>query len=228
MGRSALTVRPAGVDIPLSAELDRPDHAFALLVLAHGAGAGFRHASMVAISEALAARGVATLRFNFPFTEAGRRRVDPQPVSVAALLAAVDTASGAAPDLPLFLGGHSYGGRMASHAVVAHEVPVRGLVFCSFPLHPPKQPGTNRAAHLADVRQPMLFVSGTRDDLADRALLDQVVAGLGERTPGGIARLHWLDTADHGYRVLKRSRQVPEDVFDELAGVVAAFLRAQI
>lgn len=222
MGRTALTVRPAGLDIELSADLDRPDDPFALLVLAHGAGAGYRHASMVAIGDALGRRGVATLRFNFPFTETGRRRVDAQPVSIASVLAAVDAARAAEPDLPLFLGGHSYGGRMASHAAAAHEVPVKGLVFCSFPLHPPKKPGTARAAHLADVRQPMLFLSGTRDDLADRALLEGVVAALGRR-----ARLHWLDTADHGYRVLKRTRQVPEDVFDELAGFAAGFMSEQ-
>jgi len=221
MGRNALTVRPAGLPVGLSAELDRPDDAFALLVLAHGAGAGFRHASMVAISESLSRCGVATLRFNFPFMEEGRRRVDAQPVSVSCILAALEAAAAAAPDLPLFLGGHSYGGRMASHAAADHDLPIRGLVFCSFPLHPPKKPATTRAAHLPRVRQPMLFLSGTRDDMADAALLEAVVAGLGAR-----ARLHWLDTADHGYRVLKRSRKVKEDVFDELATVAAAFVRA--
>ncbi|MGE0624525.1 MAG: alpha/beta fold hydrolase [Pseudomonadales bacterium] len=221
MGRTALTVHPDGLSIALSAELSRPDDAFALLVLAHGAGAGFRHASMVAISEALARRGVATLRFNFPFSEEGRRRVDAQPVSIACLLAALETARVEQPDLPRFLGGHSYGGRMASHAAAAHDLAIEGLVFCSFPLHPSKKPGTTRALHLADVPQPMLFLSGTRDDLADRSLLEGVVAGL-----GGRARLHWLDTANHGYRVLKRSRQVGEDVFDEMAGVAADFMRA--
>jgi len=110
---------------------------------------------------------------------------------------------------------------MASHAAADHDLPIRGLVFCSFPLHPPKKPATTRAAHLPRVRQPMLFLSGTRDDMADAALLEAVVAGLGAR-----ARLHWLDTADHGYRVLKRSRKVKEDVFDELAAVAAAFMRA--
>ncbi len=219
MGRTELKVHPAGLEIALSAELDRPRDAFALLVLAHGAGAGLRHASMTAISEALSARGVATLRFNFPFMEQGRRRVDPQPVSVASIVAALETAREAAPDLPHFLGGHSYGGRMASHAAAERNLPVRGLVFCSFPLHPPKKPGTARAAHLGNVPQPMLFLSGTRDDMADRTLLEGVVAGLGAG-----ARLHWLDTADHGYRVLKRSRQVQEGVFDELAGVAAGFM----
>lgn len=220
MSVTPLAVRPDGLDFPLSAELDRPEGAFALLVLAHGAGADLRHSSMAAISAALSARKVATLRFNFPFMELGRRRVDALPMSVAAIRAALRAAAEAAPDLPLFLGGHSYGGRMASHAAAEHELPVKGLVFCAFPLHPPKKPGTLRAAHLGEVPQPMLFLSGTRDGLADRDLLAGVVAELGDR-----ARLHWLDTADHGYRVLKRSRRVNEDVFDELAGVATGFLR---
>jgi predicted alpha/beta-hydrolase family hydrolase len=202
----------------LSAELIRPDDARAVLVLAHGAGADFRHANMIGISEALARRGVATLRFNFPFMEQGRRRVDGQTVSVDTIVAAVDTAQEAAPDLNLFLGGHSYGGRMASHAVAEHHLPVEGLIFASFPLHPPKKPGVERAAHLGRVDRPMLFLSGTRDALAEPELLTGVVEAL----PG--ARLHWLDTADHGYKVLKRKRTVPMDVFDELAGQAADFI----
>ena len=152
--------------------------------------------------------------------EEGRRRVDSQATSVACILAALDTAREAAPDLPLFLGGHSYGGRMASHAMLEDGgSSVCGLVFCAFPLHPPKKPGTERAAHLPDIDLPMLFLSGTRDGLATPALLEEVVAGL------PTAQLHWLETADHGYKVLKRSRQSQEDVFDELARVAAGFMR---
>jgi predicted alpha/beta-hydrolase family hydrolase len=212
--RSALKV--AG---ELSAELVRPDGASALLVLAHGAGADFRHGSMTAISDSLARCRVASLRFNFPFMEQGRRRVDSQAVSVASIAAAVDTGREAAPDLTLFLGGHSYGGRMASHAVLERELPVEGLVFCSFPLHQPRKPGIERAAHLDRVSLPMLFISGTRDALAQADLLTTVVERLGAR-----ARLHWLETADHGYRVLKRKRVNPKDVFDELAEVAADFI----
>ncbi len=208
----------------LSAELLRPEAASALLVLAHGAGADFRHANMTSISDALARQAIATLRFNFPFMEAGRRRVDAQAVSVETIAAALETAASAAGDLPCFLGGHSYGGRMASHAV-AEAVPgsdrVRGLVFTSFPLHPPKKPATTRAAHLPAITVPMLFLSGSRDALATPELLEKVVAGL-----NGRAQLHWLDTADHSYKVLKRSRQVTEDVFDELARVAAAFMQS--
>ena len=209
------------VDGRLSAELIRPDAADRLLVLAHGAGADFRHANMVGISEALAGQGIASLRFNFPFMEDGRRRVDGQATSVACILAALATAAEAAPDLPTFLGGHSYGGRMASHAVLeAQASTVKGLVFCPFPLHQPKKPGTERAAHLTEIRLHMLFLSGTRDGLATPELLTGLVGSLGER-----AELHWLDTADHGYKVLKRTRASEEDVFDELARVAAGFMR---
>lgn len=204
----------------LSADLTLPVGADRLLVLAHGAGAGYQHANMLGISEALARRGIASLRFNFPFTEEGRRRVDAQAISVATIAAAVETAREAAPDLTLFLGGHSYGGRMASHAVAQLSLPVAGLVFCSFPLHPPKKPGVERAAHLDTIELPMLFLNGTRDGLAEPARLQGVVDSL-----GGSARLHWLDTADHGYKVLKRSRQGQESVFDELARVAASFMR---
>ncbi len=208
------------VDGRLSAELMRPEDADRLLVLAHGAGADFRHASMLAISEALARQGIASLRFNFPFMEEGRRRVDAQATSVACVLAAVETAREAAPELPVYLGGHSYGGRMASHAVLEPSAPaVTGLVFCSFPLHPPKKPGTQRAEHLPGVALPMLFMSGTRDAMATPELMTDLVESLGPR-----ATLHWLDTADHGYKVLKRSRQSGLDVFDELAGVAARFM----
>ncbi|MGD8417748.1 MAG: alpha/beta fold hydrolase [Pseudomonadales bacterium] len=220
---TALKVRLPGADITLSAELMRPDDAFALLVLAHGAGADYRHASMVAISDALARHRVASLRFNFPFMEQGRRRVDGQAVSVATLLAALDTAREAAPELPVFLGGHSYGGRMASHAAAEHDLSIRGLVFCAFPLHPPQRPGTERAAHLIRIALPMLFLSGTRDALAEHDLLEEVLAGL-----GGRARLHWLDTADHGYKILKRSRRSTQSVFDELAEAAAEFMRSLV
>ena len=209
------------VDGRLSAELIRPEDSDRLLVLAHGAGADFRHANMLGISEALARQGIASLRFNFPFMEEGRRRVDAQAISVASILAAVETAREAAPDLPVFLGGHSYGGRMASHAVLEPSAPsVSGLVFASFPLHPPKKPGTERAAHLPKITLPMLFLSGTRDGMATPELMTELVASL-----GGRARLHWLETADHGYRVLKRTRQSEENVFDELARVAAGFMR---
>lgn len=203
----------------LSAELLRPPRAAGLLVLAHGAGAGFRHATLTGISLALAVQGVATLRFNFPFMEAGRRRVDNLAVATAAIAGAMGVAAGAAPDLPLFLGGHSFGGRMASHAAAQSRVGPIGLVFLSFPLHPAGRPAVTRAAHLPDIRAPMLFLSGTRDALAQPDLLTGVVDHLGP-----LARLHWLEDADHGYRVRKRVRRDPRPVFDEIAEETAAFI----
>ena len=174
MQRSALRVKAAGST--LSAALVRPEDAVALLVLAHGAGADFRHANMLAIAEAFAKQKIATLRFNFPFMENGRRRVGSQAEAVAAIVAALAVAKVAAPDLALFSGGHSYGGRMASHAALADDLGVCGLVFCSVPLHPPKKPGLDRAAHLAALDLPMLFLSGTRDALAESDLLEACLA----------------------------------------------------
>jgi uncharacterized protein len=196
-----------------------PDDATAALVLAHGAGAGMRHRNMQALADAFALRGIATLRFDFPFIEAGRKRVDPPAVATARIAAAFHSARERT-RLPLWLGGHSFGGRMASHAVLTEQIAPAGLVFCSFPLHMPGKPGTERARHLADVRLPMLFLSGTRDELATPTLLEQVVATL------PAAKLHWLDTADHGYRVRQRERGDKGDVFDEMAREARAFVDA--
>jgi uncharacterized protein len=196
-----------------------PDDAVAALVLAHGAGAGMAHKHMQAIADAFARCGIATLRFNFPFIEAGKSRVDSPEVATARIAEAF-TATAERTALPIWLGGHSFGGRMASHAIVERGLDAQGLIFCSFPLHNPGKPAITRAAHLAAIRKPMLFLSGTRDDLADAGLLRGVVAGLAN------AELHWLDTADHGYRVLKRSRASAEDVFDEMARVARRFIAA--
>ena len=194
-----------------------PDAAVAALVLAHGAGAGMRHRNMQSIADSFARHGIATLRFDFPFIEAGRKRVDPPAVAIAALAEAFAAAEERT-RLPVWLGGHSFGGRMASHAVLERGLAPAGLIFCSFPLHPPGKPGTDRARHLAQIARPMLFLSGTRDALAEPALLEGVVAGLAQ------AELHWLETADHGYRVLKRSRQTPETVYDEMGRVARDFV----
>lgn len=199
----------------VSALLIRPDDASYLLVLGHGASTNMRHATMLSIAERLAEVGIATFRYNFPYSEHGTGR-DGQAVCTQTIRSAVAAAHEAAPGLPLLAGGHSFGGRMTSTA--ASESPldgVVGLVFFSFPLHLAGKPDTKRADHLADVSVPMLFLSGTRDELADLSLLKPVVQKIGNR-----ATLHQLDTADHGYKVLKKSRTSNEDVFAEMARVV--------
>jgi len=194
-----------------------PERALAALVLAHGAGAGMTHRHMQAIAAAFERAGIATLRFNFPFMDAGKNRVDPLGIATACIAAAF-AAAAERTDLPIWLGGHSFGGRMASHAVLERGLAPEGLIFCSFPLHNAGKPATTRARHLPEIRQPMLFLSGTRDKLAERELLEPLVAGL------PAAELHWLDTADHSYQVLKRSRASTEDVFTEMARVTRAFI----
>jgi hypothetical protein len=197
-----------------------PNDAVAALVLAHGAGAGMRHASMQAIADAFERRRIATLRFDFPFMAEGRKRVDAPDVATASIAAAYASAAERT-KLPIWLGGHSFGGRMASHAVVDRGVPAAGLIFCSFPLHMPRKPDTKRAQHLGKIGQPMLFLSGTRDELAERTLLESLVKSLPNAT------LHWLDTADHGYRVLKRQRTREDSVFDEMAEAARGFIDAR-
>ena len=188
----------------------------ALLVFGHGAGADMRHASMDAIASAFAGIGLATLRFNFPFKEAGKSRVDSQAVSTATVAAALQRGQQESAG-PHLLGGHSFGGRMASHAVVEHGLDVAGLVFCSFPLHGAGKPMTKRAEHLDGISAPMLFLSGSRDGMADAPLLEGVAERVG-------ATLRRLDTADHGYKVLKRTRERADTVFEEMAGHADAWL----
>ena len=188
----------------------------ASLVLGHGAGAGMEHANMAGIAEAFAGVGVSTLRFNFPYREDGRNRVDSKDVSTATVAAALGAAQ-ASLEGPYLLGGHSFGGRMASHAVVDRGLDVAGLVFCSFPLHNPRKPSLARAEHMDAIACPMLFLSGSRDGMASTDLMTELTTRLG-------ATLHWLETADHGYKVLKRTRTRTDDVFTEMAGHVDAWL----
>lgn len=207
----------------VSGLLTRPDDARVLYVLAHGAGAGMRHRFMEAIAAALAERGVASLRYQFPYTEAGARRPDPPTVLEATVRAAVAAAGDIAPGLPLIAGGKSMGGRMTSGAAARGPLPgVAGLVFLGFPLHRPKQPSEDRAAHLSQVTLPMLFLQGTRDELADLGLITGVCARLGP-----LATLHVVEGADHGFDVLKRSGRTGEEVLEELADTVVAWCRAR-
>jgi hypothetical protein len=204
----------------VSALLRRPANARALLVLGHGASTNMRHAFLEGLSAALANAGIATFRYQFPYMERGGGGLDSRAVLLATVRSAVAAANEAAPDLPLFAGGHSMSGRMTSNAAAEAPLPhLRGIVFVAFPLHPAGKPGTERAEHLAAVTVPMLFLSGTRDDLADLSLLRPVIDRLGER-----ATLHVVETADHGFKVLKRSRGTENPVLEELARTASGWM----
>lgn len=213
---SGLLTRPGRIDREPDPHLAS---AGALLVLAHGAGAGMRHPFMQAVAERLADRNVATLRYQFPYMEAGRKRPDRASVAQAAVRAAVEIGSELADGIPLFAGGKSFGGRMTSAAAAESPLAdVSGLVFLGFPLHPAGRPGTDRAEHLRAVRAPMLFVQGTRDRLADLELLRPIVTGMGPR-----AALHVIEGGDHSFHVLKRSGRTAAQALDEIADAVARF-----
>ena len=206
-----------GENDSVSGLLQVPPGARACYVMAHGAGAGMTHAFMANVASELASGDVATLRFQFPYMERGQRRPDPPEIAHAAVRAAVAEASRRLAGLPLVAGGRSFGGRMSSHAQALAPLPgVRGLVFLGFPLHPAGKPSTDRAAHLDDVRIPMLFLQGTNDELAELPLLRSVVARLGAR-----ATLALFEDADHSFHVPARTGRRDGDV---RAAIVAAIL----
>ena len=203
----------------VSALLVLPDDPSCLLVLAHGAGADMNHRSMAGIADALAERRIATFRYQFPYSEKGSRAPSPQPVLIATVSSAIAMAGDCADGLTLLAGGKSMGGRMTSLAASQQALPgVAGLVFIGFPLHPAGKPATQRGDHLAKVLQPMLFLQGTRDKLADLDLLRPVCKNLGRR-----ATLHVVDGADHSFHMLKRSGRSDEEVLAELAHEVVAW-----
>lgn len=199
----------------VSALLMRPRGATQLLVLGHGASTNMKHPTMLSIAEALAEVGVATFRYNFPYSENGRGR-DSQAVCVETIRNAVKAAHEAAPDLTMLAGGHSFGGRMTTTAQSEEPLEnVKGLVLFSFPLHLAGRPDTKRADHLKTIDVPMLFLTGTRDELATLDLFEPATEKLGRR-----ATLHKIDTANHSYKVLKKMRTNDEDVFAEMARVL--------
>jgi len=198
----------------------RPATAKACLLLAHGAGAGMTHRAMTALADGLAERAIATLRFQFPYMERGSRRPDPPAVAHAAVRAACAKATRLAGRLPLFAGGKSYGGRMTSQAQALAPLPgVRGLVFFAFPLHPAGKPSVARADHLGKVDIPMLFLQGTRDELAELDLLKPVVAKLGSR-----ARLVLVPDANHAFHVPAKTGRKDADVLADLLDAAAAWM----
>jgi predicted alpha/beta-hydrolase family hydrolase len=206
----------------VSGLLLRPPDPWAAYVLAHGAGAGMEHPFMESVARALLTRGIATLRYQFPYTEAGGRRPDPPAVLLATVRAAVARARELMPHLRLFAGGKSMGGRMTSNAAADRPLDdVAGLIFLGFPLHRPKTPAIDRAEHLARVGVPMLLLQGTRDDLADLELIRQVTARL-----GSAGTLHVVEGADHSFAVLKRSGRTATEVLEELADTIAGWARS--
>ena len=207
----------ASLGCQVAALLLRPADAHCLYVFGHGAGAGMQHRFMEAASARLAGHGIASLRYQFPYMEAGSRRPDSRGTLLATVRAAVRAAADAAPDLPLLAGGKSMGGRMTSLAAAEAPLPgVRGLAFFGFPLHPAGRPSTERADHLKKVQLPMLFLQGERDRLAEIDLLRPVCAGLGDR-----ATLHVVPDADHGFHVPKRTGRSDDEVLAELARTAA-------
>jgi len=199
-----------------------PGDAFACYVMAHGAGAGMKHPFMAAVSKELAARGIATLRYEFPYMERGSKRPDTPAVAQARVREAVEEAARRAPGLALFAGGKSFGGRMTSQAQAKDALPgVKGLVFFGFPLHAPGKPSDERAAHLAEVTVPMLFLQGTRDEFASLELLRPMVKRLGER-----ATLELVEDADHSFHVPARTGRKDAQVLSELAQKAASWMRS--
>jgi len=203
---------------------ESPKDAFACYVVAHGAGAGMKHPFMAAIATGLAERGVATLRYEFPYMERGSKRPDTPAVAKARVREAVAEALRRASGLPLFAGGKSFGGRMTSQAQAeAALIGVAGLVFLGFPLHAPGKPSDERAAHLADVKVPMLFLQGTRDYFATLDLLRPLVKRLGKR-----ATLEIFDDADHSFHVPARSGRTDAEVMSDVLDRSVRWMREQL
>jgi predicted alpha/beta-hydrolase family hydrolase len=219
-----MTSKPLKVEMEssgtVSALLDSPASPRAGLVLGHGAGAGMAHPFMAAVAAGLVQRGIACLRYQFPYMERGSKRTDTPAVAQAAVRAAIAEAARLMPGLPLFAGGKSFGGRMTSQAQAAAPLEgVHGLIFFGFPLHPPGKPGSERGEHLAGVQVPMLFLQGTRDEFAQLELLQAQVQVLAPR-----ARLALQDDADHSFHVPARSGRKDSQVLAAVLDTAAAWI----
>lgn len=208
----------------VSALLLQPRAAVALLVFGHGAGAGMRHPFMQNMAVRLAARGVATFRYQFPFIEKGTRRPDSRATLLETVCSAVEAAKEVATGLPLIAGGKSMGGRMTSLVAAEGRIAqIKGIVFFGFPLHATGNPSSNRGAHLADVKVPMLFLQGTRDKLAELDLIRPLCGHLEKR-----ATLHIVEGGDHSFHVLKRSGRTDEEVLEELAETAGLWIDSHV
>jgi len=217
---------PQSVDIAgdagfrVSGLLQAPPRARACYALAHGAGAGMSHPFMAAVAAELASRGIASLRYQFPYMERRAKRPDPPPLAQMTVRAAVAAAARALPNLALIAGGKSFGGRMTSQAQAKAPLPgVRGLAFLGFPLHPANRPAQDRAAHLFDVHIPMLFLQGTRDALAALDQIEPVCKKL-----GGRATLTLFENADHSFHVLARSGRTDAQIRGEMLDALASWI----
>ncbi len=218
----AVTIRIDGAST-ISGLIDGPAAAAAAYVFAHGAGAGMAHPSMARMAEGLAQRGIAVLRYQFPYMEQNSRRPDPPKVAHAAVRAAAGFATARWPGARLFAGGRSFGGRMTSQAQAAGLLPpLAGLVFVGFPLHPAGKPSIERAAHLRDVTVPMLFLQGDRDELAELSLLREALTPL-----GGRATLELFADADHSFHVRARSGQTDDSVRERMLDAIARWCEAR-
>ena len=204
----------------VSSLLVTPTDTKAVMVLGHGAGAGMEHRFMEQLAENLAAVGIGSLRYNFPYIEQGRRAPSAPGISQATIRAAVEIANQSFPNQLLLVGGKSYGGRMSSQAQASEPLPgVAGLVFFGFPLHAPGKPGDSRGEHLKDIDIPMLFLQGSRDKLADLSLLHPLVEALGE-----VATLRVLEGADHSFNMLKSATKSSAQVQQELAKITGEWV----
>ena len=207
-------------EVQVSGLLRLPASARALFVIAHGAGAGMRHPFLATVAKGLDSLGIASLRYQFPYMESRRKRPDPPALCHATVRAAVSAAGRLVPGIPLIAGGKSFGGRMTSQAQAADPLPgVRGLAFLGFPLHPPRQPSDVRAAHLAQVLVPMLFLQGSRDEFAQLALLEPLIQRLGSRT-----RLALIEGADHSFHLSTHSGRTDADVLQAALSTLASWL----
>jgi len=205
--------------IRVSGILTAPPHARACYVLAHGAGAGMNHPFMAAVAEGLAARGIAALRYQFPYMERGSKRPDTPAMAHATVRAAVDAATRLKPKLPLIAGGKSFGGRMTSQAQASAPLPCMGLAFLGFPLHLAGRPSSDRAKHLFEIKISMLFLQGTRDTLAELSELKPVCKKLGR-----LATLKLFEDADHSFHVPARSGRKDAEVLDEVLDTLATWI----